>query len=51
MLVNVNGEFRVMLGGREGPNELPPSHGWPCLVENIKPFSKPSEAQTLKISL
>ena len=35
----------------EGPNELPPSRGWPFLVENIKLFSKPSEAQTLKISL
>jgi hypothetical protein len=28
-----------------GPNELPPSHGWPFLVENIKLFSKQSEAQ------
>ena len=35
----------------EEPNELPPSSGWPYLVENIKLFSKPSEAQTLKISL
>ena len=26
------------------PNELPPSGGWPWLVENIKLFSKPSEA-------
>ena len=33
------GELRVMQGG-EGPNELPPSCGWPCLVEN-KLFSKP----------
>ena len=34
-----------------GSNELLPLYGWPCLVENIKLFSKPSEAQTLKISL
>ena len=26
--------------GGEGPYELPPSRGWPCLVENIKLFSK-----------
>ena len=52
MLLNVNGEFRVMLwGGGGSANELPPSRGWPYLVENIKLFSKPSEAQTLKISL
>jgi hypothetical protein len=25
--------------GQEGPNELPPSRGWSCLVEN-KLFSK-----------
>jgi hypothetical protein len=30
-------------GGGEGPNELPPSRGWPCLVEN-KLFSKPRGA-------
>lgn len=52
MLLNVNGEFRVMfVGGGEGPNELLPSRGWTYLVENIKVFLKPSEAQTLKISL
>ena len=27
------------------PNELPPSRGWPYLVENIKLFSKQREAQ------
>ena len=28
------GELRVMWGGGEGTYELPPSHGWHCLVEN-----------------
>ena len=28
-----------------GPNELPPSRGWPYFVDNIKLFSKQSEAQ------
>ena len=48
MLLNVNEEFRVMLGGGGGkrPNELPPSRGWSCLVENIKLLLKPSKAQT-----
>jgi hypothetical protein len=35
------GELKVMCGG-EGPYELPPSRGWPCLVENIL-FLKPRE--------
>jgi hypothetical protein len=38
------GELRVMRPGRgEGPYELPPSHGWPCSVENIL-FLKPRES-------
>ena len=45
-MLDVNEECRVMLGGGGfGPNELPPSRGWPYLVENIKLFSKQSEAQ------
>ena len=32
-------------GGRVGPNEILPSSGWPYLLENIKIFSKQSEAQ------
>jgi hypothetical protein len=34
-------------GGRGGggPNKLPPSHGWSCLVEN-KLFSKPRGAHS-----
>ena len=37
-----------MLGGRRGvrTDELPPSCGWSCYVEDIKVFSKPSEDQT-----
>ena len=31
--------------GGEGPYEFPPSRGWPCLVENIKLFSKQRESQ------
>ena len=38
-------------GGGVRPNELPPSRGWPCQLENIKVFSKPSEAQTNITSL
>ena len=38
------GELRVMWGGG-GAIELPPSHGWPCLVENIKLFLKQRGAQ------
>ena len=33
-------------GGGVRPDELPPSRGWPCLVESIIVFLKPSEAQT-----
>jgi hypothetical protein len=41
------GELRAMWGGGggEGPYELPPSRGWPCLVEN-KLFSKPREVHS-----
>jgi hypothetical protein len=35
----------VRRGGRGGGYDLPPSHGWPCLVEN-KLFSKPREVHS-----
>ena len=43
-ILDVNVEFRCW-GVGVGPNELPSSCGWPFLVENIKLFMKPSEAQ------